>query len=112
MVSIPFTPQKRGTDWLDCDLDVAVVQPVLIAFLYRNTSTNGSPAFVAVPAWFITEIGADAPTDSLVNVDGALMSPQQVPPADTYCVNAQMYAGRSAADRIVDVATAAVFSPA
>ncbi len=84
-----------------------------ITFLHRNASTDCSLSFVAVPAWFITEISADAPTDSLVNVDGTLMTPYQVPAAGTYAyyVNAQMLAGQSANDRIVDAASAAVFYP-
>src|SRR3989304_1217904 len=84
-----------------------------VTFTHRTTSADCDLGFTANPAWFITEISANAPTDATINVDGTLVTAFAVTAGTyTYYANAGMWAGQNANDRIVDATTLAVFYPA
>ena len=83
-----------------------------ITFTHRTTSADCDLGFTANPAWFITEISANAPTDSVINVDGTLVTAFAVTAGTyTYYSNAGMWSGQNAGDRFVDSTTLAVFYP-
>ncbi len=82
-----------------------------VAFVHRTAPTDCSLAFSPNPSWFLTEITQGIPDDFLINVDGTLVTSFSVPGAGTYTyyLNAEMFNGQSANDRIVDATTVAVF---
>jgi len=81
-------------------------------FMTRTTATDCSISF-ADPHSFLMEVSGAAPTDSTINMGGALTNMYPVAAAGTYTfyLNSQMYSGESAGDTAVNGSVIATFFP-
>ena len=82
-------------------------------FMTRTTAADCGISF-ADPTSALNEVSGAAPTDSTINMAGALTNMYPVAAAGTYTfyLNSQMYSGESASDTIVNGSVIATFYPA